>query len=422
MSPPFRQSALQRVSSPEQLDKLLRIVAPRAWLTLAGIGFLIAVAIFWSIYGSISFKVQGQGILLQDGGIFTVNSPSSGNIEALFVTEGDSVVMGQVLARIRQPDLLAQIASVRNDVQRLLETLREVQEFHQDDLARQRRSLALQREALEKGNADLRDQIAWYQERIREMVPLVEAGAIAGQQLFETRQDLARAQNTLRDNSNQITRLLIQEEQLVNDQRTEERNAQAALDQARDRLRELLVTMDTESRVVSPFHGRIIGIGTNLGAAVQNNAPLMTMAVELSADLFLQAVMYFAPDKGQQVRPGMTMQVNPLQINVEEYGYIVAVVSHVAEFPSAPAEMQRVLQNETLVRELTSTGAPVEVRALLVPNPRTPSGFQWTSSTGPNARIVSGNMAGASVEVRRERPIEQLLPLLRKYLLGVGQE
>ena len=38
----FRKVALERLSSPEQLDQLMQVTSPKGWLALAGLGALLA--------------------------------------------------------------------------------------------------------------------------------------------------------------------------------------------------------------------------------------------------------------------------------------------------------------------------------------------------------------------------------------------
>ena len=64
----FRKAALDRLSSPEDLDRLVSISSPRAWIALFGIGLLLAVAVAWSVFGTIPTRVKGQGILINSGG------------------------------------------------------------------------------------------------------------------------------------------------------------------------------------------------------------------------------------------------------------------------------------------------------------------------------------------------------------------
>ncbi len=61
----FRQEALEQISSPEQLDQLIQVVTLKDWLPLASIGFLVALALIWSIVGRIPVFVEAKGLLTQ---------------------------------------------------------------------------------------------------------------------------------------------------------------------------------------------------------------------------------------------------------------------------------------------------------------------------------------------------------------------
>ena len=53
----FRQQALDRLSSPESLDKLMQVVSPKDWLPLSGLACLGALGVVWSIFGNIPITV-----------------------------------------------------------------------------------------------------------------------------------------------------------------------------------------------------------------------------------------------------------------------------------------------------------------------------------------------------------------------------
>ncbi|MFN3500303.1 MAG: hypothetical protein ACK40A_18070, partial [Pannonibacter indicus] len=64
----FRQAALDRLSSPEQLDQLISLTRPRDLLAMLTLFALIALAIGWSILGRVPERVKGSGILITTGG------------------------------------------------------------------------------------------------------------------------------------------------------------------------------------------------------------------------------------------------------------------------------------------------------------------------------------------------------------------
>ena len=99
-SPLFRSAALERLSSPEQLDQLVRVTRPAGWLSLLALSLILLTAILWGIFGSLPIQVTGQGILLSAGGLHDVVSPVAGQVVAVGFDAGQVIQAGQVVAHI----------------------------------------------------------------------------------------------------------------------------------------------------------------------------------------------------------------------------------------------------------------------------------------------------------------------------------
>ena len=104
-SPLFRKVALERMSSPEQLDQLLRVTTPRAWFALIGLIALASVTVLWGFLGQVTSKVGGQGVLVRSGGVQSVVPTGAGRVLEVQVRVGQHVTRGQVIATIAQPSL-----------------------------------------------------------------------------------------------------------------------------------------------------------------------------------------------------------------------------------------------------------------------------------------------------------------------------
>lgn len=100
----FRRSALEHLSSPEQLDSLMQVTAPRAWIALLGLGILIGAFVIWGVTGSVQVTTDGRGILIKGAGITTINAPSAGQVNDLYVGVDDTVGPGEIIARIQDRD------------------------------------------------------------------------------------------------------------------------------------------------------------------------------------------------------------------------------------------------------------------------------------------------------------------------------
>ena len=64
MSDIYRKAALDKLSSPEQLDKMIKIISPSFWIAAIGGGGIILVALIWSIFGRLPENVSANGIFM----------------------------------------------------------------------------------------------------------------------------------------------------------------------------------------------------------------------------------------------------------------------------------------------------------------------------------------------------------------------
>src|SRR5262245_393174 len=115
----FRKKALERLSSPEQLDQLMQVTDARAWLGLVGLSAVLITALFWSIFGSIPTKVVGRGIVIRSGGVYEVVALGAGRVTEIVAHNGDRVEKGQIVARVAQPELLDEIETAQGELQTL---------------------------------------------------------------------------------------------------------------------------------------------------------------------------------------------------------------------------------------------------------------------------------------------------------------
>lgn len=98
--PLFRRTALEQLSSPEQLDQRMHVTQPMGWLALLALGLVLLAAIVWGVFGRLPVQVEGQGILLSRGGVHDVVAPAAGQVLVLHGQAGDVIPTGQLVAEI----------------------------------------------------------------------------------------------------------------------------------------------------------------------------------------------------------------------------------------------------------------------------------------------------------------------------------
>lgn len=106
----FSQKALDRLQSPDQLDRLFTPTTSVGWLALTSVLLLVVSAVIWSVFGVMATKVGGTGLIMDSAGLVNISHTSGGRLTDLRVTVGDRVTKGEVVGLVAQPDLESEIA------------------------------------------------------------------------------------------------------------------------------------------------------------------------------------------------------------------------------------------------------------------------------------------------------------------------
>ncbi len=78
----FRKSALDKISSPDQLDKVLKVTSPMSWLALLGITLILVFVVVWSFVGSLPSTVSATGVIVMNNtSTNTILSTQKGTVQ-----------------------------------------------------------------------------------------------------------------------------------------------------------------------------------------------------------------------------------------------------------------------------------------------------------------------------------------------------
>ncbi|MDP3253661.1 MAG: NHLP bacteriocin system secretion protein [Hydrogenophaga sp.] len=412
-NPLFRETALQNLSSPEQLDQLIKITRPRAWLVLATLGFVLVVTVLWSVFGSLPSTLSGQGIIVRQGGTYNIVALGSGVIIDFegFKT-GQTIRKGQVLGHVTQPLLALQRDAAQGEVQRLEKEQTSISA--EIALERPARSRSARQQAdIQRAAIRSRQQLlASLKAKLVHQAALLADGLITNQRYEESRQAIFSAENDISIAGNALQALDIQAltDQSNFDERT--RQMTAALTNARSRLVDLSAQFELASQVVSTHDGLVVEVLVNKGDVVAVNQPILSVEEPVK---LLEALIYMPPQsEAERIRPGMTVQLSPATAPKERYGYLIGTVNSVSKYPSTEQGMLAVLNNPALVRDLMRQGPPIAISVTLVPDSGTRSGYRWSSSAASQLDLSSGTMANASFTIEVQRPISLVIPLLKQ--------
>lgn len=374
----FRKAALEKVASPERLDEMMEVTAPLGWAALVALGLMVLAAILWGVFGSVSIKVHGRGILMRGSSLLSVTSDATGRVQEVLVEPGQVLEPGQPVVRINQPDLELRIDNTRAELALLRST------------SASTRSAA--GSIVGQLQAQRRDLVA----KLASQRALKAKGLIAGGPLIDTQ--------------GQINAV----DQQIAQSRSTGFAGNVSVAEVERRLKELEQKLKESTEIKSSYTGPVSELQINVGDLVQPGSRLLTLEPRYGK---VFATLYVPAAEGKRVRPKMTVQVSPDTVRREEYGFILGEVQSVSSFPVSRDGMIRKLRNEKLADTLAGEGANFEVVVELTPDPATTSGFRWSSSKGPPAPVFTGTPCNGAVRVETKRPISYVLPLW-KSLVG----
>jgi HlyD family secretion protein len=412
----FRAVALQRAASPEQLDHLVSITRPFDWILAFVICLALAAALVWGVVGRIPTRVPAEGILVSDGGrVVDAVSDAAGRLSSIGVSIGDHVSRGQPIAQIAQTDIQQRYAGA-------IEVFHEREREHADltskvasELASKSQNFAKLEAAFDGVIKATGQRIDYLTADVKTLEDLLAKGYTTRRNVEDRRHELAGALQRKEDTQNEILKLRSQKTDLETQREREIQQSEFHLNDARRQMDTIAGTLSQNTQVVSPIEGRVLEIKVSAGSVLAVGMPVIAIESEGTK---LEALVYIPTERGKSVKPGMQVRIEPSSLKREEFGTMVGTVTTVSDFPITPQGMAAVLHNETLANRFSHDGAPYAARVSLEQDATTVSGYRWAVGAGPPVRLSSGTLIRAEVTTRRQRPLDLVLPVIRR-LTGI---
>lgn len=411
----FRKVAMDRLSSPEQLDTLMRITTPKGWIALAAIVGFLVLTVIWGMFGSIPTIVLGQGLFVRSGGVMQIESNINGQLTNLTVDVGDDIYEGQVFARIAQKEFLEQLSLAQWLFDRVTEEKKQQIELLGQKASLSNLAIEQERIAVKAMINSLHQEVIRLKEKVRDHQYLVKDGLITKNTLAQTQLTLAKTRNDIISAQAKLKQLTARKAQTKHQSLVEEVSLNQRLSESERQVALLRERLFNTSRVIAPYNGKVVEIMATEGDFLQIGSSILSMERTGRDIADLEIVAYLSPIDGKKVLPGMLMQIEPSIIKKEEFGTLLATVISVAEYPSSSKGMLKVLGNPELVRMMSSLGPPIEIRGSLIPDSNTFSKYRWTSKGGPPLKLGTGIIATVSITTREQPPITLVIPLLKSF-------
>lgn len=408
----FRQNALNKLSSPDSLDKLIKVTDPKGWLALIGAIFIISVTLLWGIFGKVPSKVVGQGILIKSGGIRAIQNPASGYITDIRISEGDRLNKGDIIGRISSTDILNSISSARFTLETLEENLERYISFYKENSELKKSYFIKSEDTLLEAISDYSREIEVQKKKIEAQKNLLDKGGISREELRISEQELDKLESSKDSSENDLKQLNMDalsfdkgHQDTIVKMRSEVVDKKKEIEHLREQL-------DIQSKIVSPHEGKVIEVLVSKGSIVSPGQNIARIEVTGKDVKNLECVAFMPSIDGKKIKVGMDVQVSPSTVKSAEYGVMLGKVTKVSDYPVTLTYLTKLLGEDMANNFVSKITDPIKIIIDLIPNSKTKSGFKWSSVTGPPIKIRTGTPAEAKVIINKQRPITFVFPIL----------
>lgn len=365
----FRKTAIDKISSPDDLDKNVQVVSIHGWIALISAIVLILIVIVWSYVGNISTFIEGSGIVMYGSGIENITATQDGIITDLNIEVGENVDKNTTIARINQSDIVTQINLYKD----YCSQLNDFKSTKFNDLDSISYDVYLM----------LKDDIIQYQ--------------------------------SISDDS--------QKSILYNQLLT---TCNMLLDDYEKKISNLQQDLINKSSIDVSSNGKVLEVYKKTGDYVQVSDVIASIIIQnIDADSQTQSlnnevILYIPIDDGKKITKGMSVQISPSTVDKEKYGCIVGTVKSVSEYAVSEESMLDVLNNQLLVENISTGDALIEVHIELLKDSSTVSQYKWTTKNGAPITIAPGTVCSGRIAIDDNKPIEIVFPFLKSIFDNFG--
>lgn len=409
------QNPANKLTSPDELDKLVRITKPSTWLLITGSGVFALIVIIWSIWGSIPQKVYGIGIITSKTGIQRVTSIYPGAVSEVYYEQGDTVAEGAVLMKVSQPELFADLQEVKLQLLSLQYQDSVLENTDYSEIAARTQSYKLQLTHGKKEIDNLKDKISFFEDKLKKQKELLDKGLITVTEYEGTKETIKDLKLQIVNTEQQLKEIDLGQTEWEYSKKSRKIDLTSQITVLAKKYSDMQEEYDRQTLIKSPCSGVIIDQMLTSGDMVSPNASLYVIEMLNTRDSYV-VELYIPFNADAKVEVGQAAQINPFTVNKEKYGQITGKVIRVNRFPSSTSSLMEDVKNDELVNLLNSQGPKYKIVVQLFKDPSTVSGFKWSSKNGPPFKVTSGTICQGSAIVMDKSPLDLIIPLVKDYL------
>ncbi len=161
--------------------------------------------------------------------------------------------------------------------------------------------------------------------------------------------------------------------------------------------------------VVSPFTGTVVSVNTAAGQVVTAGETMLTVERTDDPGDHLLTMVFVPASQAAGLRPGDQADISVSTAPAATFGLLRGQVVSVSPYPLTREALGTLLGGQLAASQFASVSSPELVVINMVRDPKTASGFAWTSAAGSPGPLRSQVPVTAAITIGSERPINLVL-------------
>ncbi|WP_395166622.1 NHLP bacteriocin system secretion protein [Francisella salimarina] len=407
----FRKASIARIASPEQIDQNLKIISPKWWLLLVACFVLVTLFMIWGIWGTINTRVYGSGVMITQGGLKVVQTQFTGEISEVYIDFNTYVHKGDIVAKIIIHDREEELEKLKDKlhISKLkLDKLKDQIDIEVRAIKNKYKLLRIKESFSLKSKKKDYDLKNW---EVSEFQKLLNQGAVSKLRYSDAMVEVNNLAASVGTIEKGLPLLDINEEIELARQKIELVDYKKEYEFLQSQVQSTQSQLEEDSLIRSGYTGYATPYFLKPGDFVRAGDKIVEVQPE---DRETVAIVLFPANMGKKITVGSQAHISPTTANQDEYGTMIGTVGRVTKYPVGPTAMENFFTNDALVRTLSQIQNPIGVEITLEKDDKTKSGYKWTNGKGPDIKITDGTLISGNVIVKKQAPIELVIPFLRK--------
>lgn len=269
----FRKSALEKLSTPEKLDQLIKVTGPKAWIALFTVFLALSTGIGWAVVGRVKTKLNAVGVVL-GGEVHEVVATSQGQLVKLSVAIGTNVKEGDIIAEIQQPELIQQIESAKAVLSDRKLEMGKLMSYGSQGTQLESEIINQNRISIQGEIESEKKKLSFLSNQLESENNLLEKGLIVKSQVANTKQQIDASKNTIERLKSQMAETSSRKLNLGFDLQQKITLQNQRIAEAERNLQFVSERYDIQSNIRSSYDGEVVEVLTDAGVMVAAGTPL----------------------------------------------------------------------------------------------------------------------------------------------------